>query len=73
MAKSIQQIIDEIRDTLQTAGEELAELQKRVQGLEKKVAGLIAAPASRRGVKVPQTPRPDTLKELELGRNPKGT
>lgn len=73
MAKPLNQIIIEIEETLKQARAELAETVKRVQGLEKKVSGLLAAPASKRGVKVPQTPRPDTLKELELGRNPKGT
>jgi hypothetical protein len=73
MAKSIAQIIAEIEATLKQAKEELAETEKRVQVLEKKVAGVLAAPASKRGVKVPQTPRPEILKELELGREPKGT
>lgn len=73
MAKSIQQIIDEIKDIQRLTKEELAELTERVQVLEKKMAGVLAAPASKRGVKVPQTPRPDMLKELELGRDPKGT
>jgi hypothetical protein len=73
MSKSVVQVLQDTVAILERLRKELAETEKRVQGLEKKVEGLLSAPASRRGVKVPQTPRPDTLQELEIGKNPKGT
>jgi hypothetical protein len=70
---NIQRAIENIHDITSALKSELDELEKRVIILETEVANLIVSPAPRRGERLPPTPLPDTLKELEIGTTPRGT
>jgi len=51
----------------------LDNLEKAVNTLKKSVSFMERNPAGDIGVRVPQTPLPDTLEKLEIGKQPKGT
>jgi len=66
----------QIRDLIakrKEAEERLDKLEKAVNTLRKSVAHIERHGLSDGGVVVPQTPLPETLDKLELGRQPKGT
>lgn len=52
---------------------QLDKLEKAVNTLKKHVSHLERSPGTKSGVRVPQTPLPDTLEKLEIGSQPEGT
>lgn len=53
--------------------ERLDKLEKAVNNLKRSVAHIERYGTSDGGVVVPQTALPETLQELEIGKNPQGT
>jgi hypothetical protein len=51
----------------------LDSLEKAVNNLKKAVSHMERSPDKKTGVRVPLTPLPDMLTELEIGNKPKGT
>lgn len=51
----------------------LDSLEKSVNNLKRAVSHLERSPDTKTGVRVPRTPLPDTLDDLEIGSQPKGT
>lgn len=69
MFKMIKDLVEEnkkIRGRLDNA-------EKAVNTLKRSVSHMERNPASESGVRVPQTPLPDTLDKLEIGKQPQGT
>lgn len=52
---------------------QLDKLEKAVTLLKKHVSHLERSPGTKSGVRVPQTPLPDTLEKLDIGSQPEGT
>jgi hypothetical protein len=73
MAKSLPQLIHEIYARMDAAETRLDKLDKITENHQESLEVLAATPAPRRGAQVPPTALPDTLSELEIGRQPKGT
>lgn len=66
MIKDLQAENKKIRERLDNA-------EKSVNILKRSVSHMERNPASESGVRVPQTPLPDTLDKLEIGKQPQGT
>ena len=73
MSLQMGKMIKDLQVETRELRERLDNVSKAVNTLKRSVSHMERNPASKSGVRVPQTPLPDTLDKLEIGKQPQGT
>jgi len=73
MSMKMMKMIKDLQADKREIQRRLDKLWKEVNTLKRSVSHMERNPASKSGVRVPQTPLPDTLDKLDIGKQPQGT